>query len=134
MITIGDSYNRGIISVARCFLLIALSAGIVYGGNKEMVEKNIVELDKLNKEAVGKIPDLPSDGEVHLKANISTKDGKKEIEIIELQVVPAAPAKPADPGSTGKNDSYVQPSTKEDDILYQRENSLLPQNSNEDSK
>ncbi len=63
------------------FLL--LSAGIMLGmfgypavaGNLDMVEENIKELDKLNKEVVRQIPDLPESGIVDLKAKVFFRDG-----------------------------------------------------------
>ena len=64
-------------------MFLLLSAGIMLGmfgypavaGNLEMVEEKIKELDKLNKEVVRQIPDLPESGTVDLKAKVFLRDG-----------------------------------------------------------
>ena len=54
------------------FLLLALfHASACWAGNNEMVEKNVVELDAVNKEALGQIKDIPAQGKVKLKAHVS---------------------------------------------------------------
>lgn len=40
-------------------------------GNKQMVEKNVEELDELNKQAVEQIPDLPASGKVKMKTDVT---------------------------------------------------------------
>jgi hypothetical protein len=66
------------------FLLLPLISSIA--GNLPMVEKQVKELDDLNKEAVGQIQDLPSSGKVAIKAHVTLTDDKPRIEILEKNV------------------------------------------------
>lgn len=63
----------GLIQVIVCFPATA--------GNQDMVEKNVEELDELNKAAVRQIPDLPKNGKVELEADVSYKGGKPIFDI-----------------------------------------------------
>ena len=78
------------------FLLLALfHASACWAGNNEMVQKNVVELDAVNKEALGQIKDIPAQGKVKLKAHVSGTKGKHAIKIIEKKIVsqPVEPQK-----------------------------------------
>ena len=52
------------------FMSVAILIPLSWAGNKEIIEKRIVELDNLNKQAVRQIPNLPKSGRVRLKANV----------------------------------------------------------------
>ena len=52
--------------VSLTTMLLALS--IVWAGNKWMIESEVQKLDRMNKQAVEEIPDLPRDGRIELKA------------------------------------------------------------------
>jgi hypothetical protein len=68
-----------------------LAAAPVWGGNREMIEQRVEELDALNRSVVQQIPDLPQNGTVKIKARVAP-DGKAEI--LESEVIrPQAPAK-----------------------------------------
>ncbi|MCK5232587.1 MAG: hypothetical protein KAR13_20095, partial [Desulfobulbaceae bacterium] len=56
-------------------------------GNKEMVEKNVRELDTLNREVIQQIPELPSDGHVRVKARITQTGVKREIDILHTEII-----------------------------------------------
>ncbi len=85
--------------LVRFICLLALGALLwaapCQAGNKKMVNKTIEELDQVNKEAVGKIDDLPPSGKVNLKAKVSNREGKRVIEIVDkkVQPKPEAPSK-----------------------------------------
>jgi len=63
-----------------------LVAGVCQAGNKEMIEQRVQELDDLNKQAVGQIENLPSHGQVDLKAHVILQGGTPNIEILEKKV------------------------------------------------
>lgn len=70
-----------------------LIAGVCQAGNREMVEQRVQELDDLNKQAVGQIKELPSHGQVDLKAHVILQNGTPSIEILEKQVTENATVK-----------------------------------------
>jgi hypothetical protein len=61
-----------------------LAAATAWGGNREMVERRVQELDALNRSVVQQIPELPRDGQVKLKARVKP-DGTTEL--IETEIV-----------------------------------------------
>jgi hypothetical protein len=73
----------------KLLLLLPLAAAAVAvsrpacAGNLEMVEKNVEELESLNKEALGQIPQLPRDGRIDLKAYVTAEGGKSRVRIDE---------------------------------------------------
>ncbi len=73
--------------IILCFCM-AIPASSAYGGNREMVEKEIKELDELNKQAVQQLPDIPQNGTIDLKAKVIQQDGKPKIDVIEHRVSP----------------------------------------------
>lgn len=79
------------LAVAGAFL----AAGLCQAGNKEMVEQRVQELDDLNRQVVGQIKELPSDGQVDLKAHVIVQDGTPSVEILEKRVVETKGAKDA---------------------------------------
>lgn len=76
-----------IISLVLC-LCIAFPLSAVYAGNKKMVEKEVKELDELNKQAVQQLPDLPKDGTIDLKAKVTQENGETKIDILHHRVTP----------------------------------------------
>ncbi len=73
----------------------------VQAGNKEMVEKDVLELDELNKSVVLSLPDLPAHGEVEIEADIRYREGKPDIEILRKKI--RAINKPHARNGTGEN-------------------------------
>lgn len=55
-------------AVIFCGLILALpSAG---AGNRKLIEKRIAELDQVNQQVVGRLPDLPKDGQVTFRGRV----------------------------------------------------------------
>lgn len=50
-----------------------------------MVEERTLEMDNLNKQMVGQIPDLPKDGRVDAKARITNESGKIIFDIYHVK-------------------------------------------------
>jgi hypothetical protein len=70
-----------------------LASLLAYGDSQKMAEKRTTELIELNEQAVKKVPNLPQDGAVELKANVRQKtDDTYDIEIVESKIVPKRPA------------------------------------------
>ena len=75
--------------------LLALTGAVFVGsvmfavaGNKQIVDQTIQELDELNKQAVEQLPDLPKDGTVNLKADVTYENGTPIFDIYEEHVTP----------------------------------------------
>lgn len=66
-------------------LFLTCSYALSLAGNKEMVEQTVQELDDLNKQAVQQIPDLPEDGSVDMKANVTYEKKKPVFDIYYKQ-------------------------------------------------
>jgi hypothetical protein len=62
---------RTICIILTGVFLISGMTSFSWAGNKEMVEDAVQDLDELNKQAVSQIPDIPKDGKVYLKANVT---------------------------------------------------------------
>ena len=67
---------------------ILAAAPAVMGGNKEMVEKSVREMYLLNKDVVYRIPGIPANGRIHVKAKINYPGGKKQITILKKEITP----------------------------------------------
>lgn len=52
-------------------LLVLYGASGSWAGNAEMIEKNISELDRLNKKIVGRTETIPKNGQISIKAVIN---------------------------------------------------------------
>ena len=55
---------------AMAAILSGLAASPAGAGNEKMIGKRIVELDRLNRQVVGRLPDLPRDGQVSFKGRV----------------------------------------------------------------
>jgi len=64
-------------------LLHPLPAG---SGNLELVEKDVQELDSLNREALRQVGGLPRDGSVDLKAYVTVEGGKSKVTLQEKKI------------------------------------------------
>ncbi len=73
-----------IIFVVVIFICFASSTR---AGNKAMVEQNTKELDKINKQAVGQLTDLPKNGTVQIKAKAKYKEGVIQFDVYDKKVV-----------------------------------------------
>ncbi|UFS70731.1 hypothetical protein LPW11_00740 [Geomonas sp. RF6] len=69
-------------------------------GNLEMVEKNVEELESLNKEAVGMVEGGPRDGTIDLKAYVTVEGEKRKIRIDEVKISDLGTAPPGGKGKT----------------------------------
>ncbi|MEA2085345.1 MAG: hypothetical protein U9O82_14120 [Thermodesulfobacteriota bacterium] len=74
-----------VLIVAVCVLA---EAPVAMGGNKEMVEKSVREMDLLNRDVVYRIPGIPANGRIHVKAKITYPGGGKQITILEKEITP----------------------------------------------
>ena len=78
-------------SLALAFLItgcLFLSVSSAFSGNKEMVEKNVRELDSLNQEVMQQIPELPGNANVHVKARIKQTETENQIDIFHTEIFP----------------------------------------------
>ncbi len=76
-----------------------------------MIEKNVNELDSLNKEVVQQIPELPSHGRVRVKARISQTGDKRRINIFQREILLPHGKEPATTSQAGVNESTGNEST-----------------------
>jgi len=70
--------------IAICLLLI-FSVSSSTAGNKEKVENRTQEMDELNKQMVGQIPNLPKDGKVDAKARVTHEGGRIIFDIYQVK-------------------------------------------------
>jgi hypothetical protein len=75
------SGSRSFLVLCVGLLLMQPAAGSC--GNLEMVEKNVAELDSINREAVSQIEGLPRNGTVDLKAYVTGEGSQRRIAIDE---------------------------------------------------
>lgn len=59
-----------------------------HAGNAEMVEERVKTLDRINKEAVNTIPDIPVSGRVQLEAEGTQHDDIIKIEVKRYKIIP----------------------------------------------
>lgn len=64
---------KTLFSLAIVATVTLFSPSVGWAGNLEMIEKRLLELDKLNKAAVRQSGDLPADGSVSLRAKVTPK-------------------------------------------------------------
>lgn len=72
--------------LAFIFLLASVSHSVI-AGNKEMVEKRVKELDQINKEIVGSMPNLPQKGHIKLKARVHPYDHRFKFDILKKEII-----------------------------------------------
>lgn len=77
--------RRFFFAVAGVFFFGSVFA--VMAGNEEMVEDAVQELDKLNKQAVNQLPELPKDGKIDLKAGVTYENGSPIFDIFEQHTI-----------------------------------------------
>ncbi|MDQ1330378.1 MAG: hypothetical protein QG578_641 [Thermodesulfobacteriota bacterium] len=76
--------------IAVIFFVITATS-LLWAGNREMVEKRVDELDKLNKEAVTRIAGEPESGKINFKVRvIPGKDGYR-FESVEKETISSMP-------------------------------------------
>ena len=76
--------------ITGIFFVITASS-FLWAGNREMVEKRVDELDKLNKEAVSRIAGQPESGKINIKVRvIPEKDGYR-FEAVDKETTPSVP-------------------------------------------
>ena len=65
---------------------ILAAAPVAMCGNKEKVEKRVPEMDLLIRDVVYRIPGIPANGRIHVKAKITYPGEKKQITILEKEI------------------------------------------------
>jgi len=73
--------------IALFTLLLTSGHSPVWAGNKEMVEKEVQDLDHLNKEALKNIPDIPEDGRIEIKADVTYEKDSPLFHIYEKNII-----------------------------------------------
>ena len=79
--------SRLFLSLALGGLMLVVVAPVV-AGNKELVGDQVQKLGEVNEQAVRQIEDLPSHGQVEIKADVQDREGGPVIEILEKKVTP----------------------------------------------
>lgn len=73
------------------FFFVITASSFLWAGNREMVEKRVDELDKLNKEAVNRIAGQPESGKINIKVRvIPEKDGYR-FEAVDKETTSSMP-------------------------------------------
>jgi len=72
---------RLIVLVCLAVLVLWTFPAVVAAGNREMIENEVNEMDSLNRQAVGSLPDLPDRGRVDLKADVRYEKGSPVFDI-----------------------------------------------------
>ncbi len=80
-----------------------------WAGNKEMVEEQVKELDELNKQVIRKIPDIPKNGHIDVKAKVLQKD--KGAATADIQQLKITPKKTEPKGDKADNTQKIPPTT-----------------------
>lgn len=79
-----------------CLLLIFQGTSVALGGNLALIEKRLIELDKLNKQAVQEAGEIPQNGSVEIEArvkpgvadpNVDTGIGKERFDFSKKTVL-----------------------------------------------
>ncbi len=128
----GKPTTRNGICLICAMIVVAFPAALAMAGNERMVEKNIGDLDRINKEAVGQIPDLPRDGSVDLKANVKMEGDKAKVEILEKNVHHGKGVTRENIGPQESDEQkQVSAPVREENIIYRSGNSLMPDSEDE---
>ncbi len=83
----GNTMKRKKIITSMILFVLCVVMGNVFAGNKEMVEKRVKELDKLNKEAVNSLIDIPKEGRIKIKAKVHPYDHKIQFDLLEKEII-----------------------------------------------
>ena len=82
--------KKAIKCIIGIFFVITVSS-LLWAENREMVEKRVDELDKLNKEAVNRIAGQPESGKINIKVRvIPEKDGYR-FEAVDKETTSSVP-------------------------------------------
>jgi len=76
--------------------IIILICSWALAGNQEMIKKRTEELDQLNKEIIGQIPDLPKDAKISIKARVRPHAEGYSFDIDEKRISPIKENKSGD--------------------------------------
>lgn len=123
MIVTGRLRRFTLVTGLGAMTVVLLVTAVASGGNREMVEKSVNELDALNKAAVGKVPDLPAYGTVHLNATITYEGEKSAVKITDHTVVPVSREQRQGSQSLDKGSGM-----RINKIEYVDKNQVIPQN------
>lgn len=78
--------NYKVLVLVVC-LFAVFSVALSTAGNKEMVDNRVQEMDDLNKQMVGQIPNLPKDGKVDAKARVTNEGGSIIFDVYQVKTV-----------------------------------------------
>jgi hypothetical protein len=76
---------QGLALFVCLFLIFSVASSTA--GNKDMVENRTQEMDELNKQMVGQIPNLPKDGKVDAKARVTNEGGGIIFDVYQVKTV-----------------------------------------------
>ena len=90
--------NRCLLRVisAGIFLGLLLFPALNWAGNKKYVEKQVENLDNLNKKIIGDFSDIPKNSTIKYKAIVTESSNGPRVKIIEKQIemTPTPKSKP----------------------------------------
>lgn len=98
---------------AGIFLGTLLFPALNWAGNKEHVEKQVKELDNMNKEIVGGFSNIPQDGIIKYKGIVTESSNGPRVKIIEKQIemIPTSEAPTKRPKTAIKNANPIKTQT-----------------------
>ncbi|MBU2623094.1 MAG: hypothetical protein KKD92_12335 [Proteobacteria bacterium] len=82
--------KKAIKCIIGIFFVITVSS-LLWAGNREMVEKRVDELDKLNKEAVSRIAGQPESGKINIKVRVIPERDGYRFETVDKETTASIP-------------------------------------------
>jgi len=82
--------KKAIKCIIGIFFVITVSS-LLWAGNREMVEKRVDELDKLNKEAVSRIAGQPESGKINIKVRVIPERDGYRFEAVDKETTDSIP-------------------------------------------
>jgi len=82
--------KKAIKCIIGIFFVITVSS-LLWAGNREMVEKRVDELDKLNKEVVSRIAGQPESGKINIKVRVIPERDGYRFETVDKETTASIP-------------------------------------------
>jgi len=82
--------KKAIKCIIGIFFVITVSS-LLWAGNRDMVEKRVDELDKLNKEAVSRIAGQPESGKINIKVRVIPERDGYRFETVDKETTASIP-------------------------------------------
>jgi|GEM_PF-5714606 len=82
--------KKAIKCIIGIFFVITVSS-LLWAGNRDMVEKRVDELDKLNKEAVSRIAGQPESGKINIKVRVIPERDGYSFETVDKETTDSIP-------------------------------------------